>query len=1196
MNRKLLTVVVLLAAVLLFQVGVARADLYGSIRGTVTDATGAGLPDAVVTATNMATNASQQVRTQPDGSYTFLQLAIGDYSLKIEKASFQTFAVAKIHLDVNTVYTQDAQMTVGAINQQITVEANAAQVETTTPQLGTVISSQQIVDLPLIGRNWIQLQQLQPGVVGASDRFGASGPGTNFATNGGESQFNVFLIDGTDTNDLVLNTQTLTMSEDAVAEFRMVTSTINPEYARSSGAIVDAITKSGTNRFHGDAFEFYRDTFLDSTNYFATAPNPFHENQFGGTIGGPVIKNHTFFFFSYQGIREGVPLNNNGVTNGLLLTPVFTQAQRGGNFSGFDFNGTPPVVGPPPIPPVNPNVSPFPLFGDSQSPCPVSGGVMCPAGTFYGKAYAPNGTVITNGLFSTGMIPTQDYNSLSSALLNKYVPLPTPGQGNNFLVVATQTESDNQYLARIDQNFNSKDSLWGTWYMESTPTEEPIPFIGATLPGFGEIDQQHFKLLSLSWTHVFNDHMLNELRAGYNRFNFGAVFPQNPTLPSAAPYNFQITPQDPSGAGLPVIQVTGLFNLGFSEDGPQPRIDQVYQGGDNFQLIEGRHTIKLGIDIRHWEVWNPFLSTNDGFYQFQPFGTYSTGNTGVDFLLGIPALYIQGSGSLENTRTRQYYSYAQDQFKLRSNLTFIFGSGWTVDTPQVNYAFNGHGQVAFSAGQQSVVFPGAPIGVVYQGDPGVNSAGPTQWKNFGPRLGVAYSPDWGWLTGGPNKTSIRAGFGIYYDKSETEQADQVVGMPPFATTVLNGALAPGVIVGVNPGFKNPYADIATGAVVPSPFPFHGFPSNVNFATTPGLEPIWGFCCASVAPNTTDPRVTNYNLTVQRQFPSNTILTVGYVGSQARHLTLGLPQNIVTGLGINDTPINLYNINVYGSIDTLFSEGNSRYNGLQISVDKRMSHGLQFLISYTYSHSIDDTSGFENSSFGTFGSELGGFGGSIRASNPYCFPKCDWASSIYDARQRLVLSYVYHLPGVHGNWMVSRLTQGWTVTGITTFQTGFPFDVADLNTPSGGCDLGGDFSCWDGPNQVAPVSYLNPRVVQTINGAVGHFWFNPNSFAQVTCAPSCPAAGVSPTSVAAYGDTPRNALRGPGLNNWNFVLYKDTSISESTTIQLRLEAYNVFNHTQFDPAGLTGNVSSGNFGQILGAHDPRLMQIAAKFIF
>jgi Carboxypeptidase regulatory-like domain len=1150
-----------LCALSLMPLNVARADnLYASIRGTVSDPTGAGVPDVTVTATNVATGVTQQVTSASDGSFSFLQLAVGDYNVTANKAGFETFTAAKIHLELNQVYVVPIPLTLGAVSQEVTVQANGVQVDTTTTQLGTVVEAPQIVSLPLIGRNWQQLQQLQPGVVASSDRFGQD---DMFATNGGESQFNMILIDGTDTNDLSLNTNTFVPSEDAISEFKMVTSTMSPEYARTSGAILNAVIKSGTNHFHGDAFDYYRDTFLDARNYFAASVSPFHENQFGGTLGGSIIKNHTFGFFSYQGIREGVPQTSNGVESGVQTTPVFASGQD---------TGTTPFAGLA----ASTNTSPFPLVGDD--------GVTYAAGTPYST------------IFSTGVIPTADINSVASGLL-KYIPAPntTLGGAPAFTFNATEAESRNQYLYRIDQVFSSKDILWGTWFNETVDVTEPVSFFGGNLPGFGERDGEHFKFLTLSWSHVFNDHMVNELRGGYNRFNYAAGFPNPAVSPSAA--GFSITPQDPAGAGLPLITVTGLFDLGFSPYGPQPRIDQLYQATDNFSIIEGRHTLKVGFDMRRWEELSPSLGYNSGEFAFRSYGTFSTGVPGADFLLGIPAWFTQGSGGLEDARTRQYYSYVQDEFRYRPNLTLIYGLGWTIDTPDINIAYDGHGQMAFRPGEQSTIFPGAPVGIVYQGDAGVSAAGPTQWKNFGPRLGLAYSPDWGWLTGGPGKTSIRAGFGIYYDKSETEQAGQVgFGVPPFATSTLSGVLGSGApVLSINPGFANPYADIATGATVPNPYPFTGYPSNVDYATTPGLEPVFGPCCAVVAKKFLDPRMTNYNLTVQRQVGTNTIVTVGYVGSVARNLSYGMPINVVTGLDATNSPVFPYPIGVYGPIDTIFSGGNSNYNALQASIDKHVSNGLELLASYTWSRSFDDTSGFENSSFGEYGGQGGGYGGSIRASNPYCFPACDYAASVFDAPQRLVVSYVYQIPGMHGGaWWLGRLTQGWTISGITTFQEGFPVDIADLANPSGGCQEG-DFSCWDGPDQIAPVHYMNPR-------SPGHPWFSASSFAPVPCSPvtGCPSIGISPTSVVAYGNAPRNPIRGPGLNNWDFALYKDTSINESMKIQLRMEAYNLFNHTQFNPDGLSTDLISAaitpSFGSISEAQNPRLMQLVAKFIF
>ena len=1029
-----------LSIFVLASAGTARAQsLYGSIRGVITDPTGGVIPDVAVTATNMATNVSQQAKSRQDGTYSFLQLAVGDYSLRAEKDGFKGFAATKIHLDLNSVYIQDIHLVLGATTEMIEVEASAVQVDTSSAQSGVVIDSNQLVNMPLLGRSFIQLQELQPGVVGGSDRFGYGTSTPDLATNGGQTQFNVFLIDGTDTNDLVLNTFTFIPPPDAMTEFRMVSGTLNPEYARSSGAILSALIKSGTNAFHGDAYDFYRDTFMMPIDPFTQKRPKFHQNEFGATIGGPIIKNHTFFFFSYGGERFSEPQPGSQTVS----TVVYSAAQLGGTFG--------PTV-------ASSNPSPFPLWGDT---CPPSG-PKCAAGTPYST------------LFASGNIPTQDFSTFSTGLVTKYVPSSNQADGQTFVWNPNRQASDNQYLVRIDENISSKDSIWGTLFIESFPRTDSSPFFGATLPGFSETDKVHSKFLSLSWTHYLSDHILNELRGGYNRFNFDAVEPTTPVSPSSAGFN--ITPQDTAGQAFPVIDVQGLFKLGFSEDGPQPRIDQVYQGADNLTLIHGSHTLKMGFDMRRWEVFNPFLSNNDGLIVFRPYGTYSTGNAGADFLLGIPTRYIQSSGAVENSRAQQYYSYIQDQYRVRSDLTINYGVGWTIDTPMNNIAYNGHGQVAFRPGQQSIVFPNAPVGVVYQGDPGVHSAGATYpWRQWGPRVGFAYSPSWGgWLTGGPGKTSIRGGYGIFYDRSETEQADQVVGMPPFAITESLGVFSSGgATLQVNPSFQNPFTDIATGAAVANPFPYGGPSQSVAFTSANGNLPVFSFCCAVLDGATRDPVAENFSLTLERQVTANTIVSLGYVGSVAHHLTVGLPVGVATGLNASNNPTFNYDPTVYGPIDTLLSIGNSRYSSLQATVNKRLSHNLQFLVSYTYAHSIDSTSGFENSAFASFGGQSGGFS-TLRTSNPYCFPKCAIASSIYDARQRLVISYFYEIPGLHRGELLSRATSGWTIGGITQFQTGFPLDVIDSAAPSGGCNGGGDFGCWDGPNLVGPIHYLDPR--------------------------------------------------------------------------------------------------------------------------
>src|SRR5215467_217398 len=392
----------------------AKADnLYAKIQGTVTDPTGAVLAGVKITATNVGTNLQYAAETQGDGGFVLLNLPIGTYRVSAEHSGFRSFTASGITLALDQVYALNIKMELGQVSEQVLVEAARVQVETANTQLGTVINGDTIVDMPLLTRNFTQLQLLVPGVMSGSDRFGNGSGGTSFSTNGSQTQQTSFLINGQDSIDLPLNTALIIPSPDAIAEFNMVTDTINPEYGRNSGAIMNVAIKSGTNNFHGSAFNFYRDTFLNTRDFFTHKAAIFHQNQFGGTIGGPVIKNHTFFFFSYQGSRFRQPQASNQNT-------LFTDAQRGGDFSDFSFNGAPPKTAG--AAPTNPNVSPIAMFGDAASPCPATGTTMCPAGTYFGKAYDNSGALLTNGLFSTGVIPSQDLNALAVGLMNKYVP------------------------------------------------------------------------------------------------------------------------------------------------------------------------------------------------------------------------------------------------------------------------------------------------------------------------------------------------------------------------------------------------------------------------------------------------------------------------------------------------------------------------------------------------------------------------------------------------------------------------------------------------------------------------------------------------------------------------------------------------------------------------------------------------------
>lgn len=1148
-NKGLLKSIVLTALFCLLAGSAAKADeLYGRIRGAVTDPTGAVVPNANIAVTNVGTGVSKTTTSSADGYYEVPQLAVpGTYKVTVEVTGFRKYEASGISLHVNQIYVLDVALEVGLVTQQVTVEAAPTQVEKTSMELGATVSGSQIVDIPLNGRNWTQLQQALPGVVAQSDGRG------NFATNGSQTDQNSFLVNGVDTNDLPLNTPLVIPSPDAIAEFHMVTNTINPEYGRNSGAIMNAVTKSGSNSFHGSGFEFYRDTGLNTRNFFSPTSTVFHQHQFGGTIGGPIWRHHTFFFFSYQGTRNRIP------DGGSQAVSVFTSDERNGIFPDVASSST---------------GSPFAMVGED--------GATHPAGTPYST------------LFPTGSIPSVDFNSISSGLLSKYIPPPTTGTEYDFNPVTTGKAD--QYLSRIDHTFGSKDAIWGSWYWQSHPTQDDLPFTGATLPGFPETSQSHIQEYVLSWNHTLSSTTLNEARFGYTRLNFVAVQPVNLLNPQSVGFTGIIT-QHPEASSWPLINVSSslgpTFSLGFSNNGPQPRIDQTYQIDDNFTKIVGRHTFKAGFNMRRFQVYNPFFSNINGNFTFAGSGAYTTGDGGADFLLGIPDSYSQSGGDIINARAQEYYLYFQDQWQVKKHLTLTYGTGWSIDTPLMDNYHAGHALVAFRAGQQSTIFTNAPTGYVFQGDPGVNAAGTTKYGHFGPRFGFAWSP------GESGKWSIRGGYGIYFNRSLEEQTLQFLGDAPYSVTSAGVADASTQAAPLSPSFAAPFTDIAGGGSISNKFPLPANPpSDVSFAP---YEPF--NYLLTMDPNISIPYAQNFNLTVERQLPGAAVLSLAYVGALARHLIIVRetdPGINPAGCAADPTCVAYRAIqsavypNNFPLDGSIFSgdandqtSGISNYNSFQATLNKHVSHGLQFFAAYTWSKAMDDGSGFENSAFG--GGGFGGYGG-LRATNPFNQTLADYGPSVYDATHRLVINYTYDIPPIHhfSNSAAKRFVEGWRMSGVTTFQSGFALDVIDAGYRSLTCTALIFSACWDVPNAVSAAQYYNPRTSSLVNATKGgttphdHYWFNPNAFSR--------------EAIGTMGNAGRSPLRGPGINNFDWGFYKDTNITERTRLELRFEFFNLFNHTQFSDNSISTNINSGNFGRVLSAQPSRIIQLAAKFYF
>jgi hypothetical protein len=1141
-----LVVVVLGAATLLVQATMAD-ELYGRIRGVVLDPSGAAVPEVRLALTSVGTGIKQEDVSGPDGGYTFINLKPGSYSLSATKAGFRTFTVTGIKVEPNEIFVQNIPLELGTTSETVEVSATQTQVEQTSMELTNSITSKTITDLPLNGRNYIFLQQTLPGVVVPDTRFN-----TNFSTNGSQAQQNSYLVNGNDSNDLPLNSPLAPPNPDSIEEVKMVTNTINPEYGRNSGAILNAVTKSGTNSFHGTGFEFFRDTSLNTHDFFHKTATIFHQNQFGGTFGGPIWKNKSFAFFAYQGTRARQPgANSNGTTN------VLTQDQLNGAFDPANMSAT--------------KTNPFPIEG--------SNGTLYPAGT-------PWATI-----FPTGVVPTSDFNPLAVSLVQKFVPLPNCGSGCNIYSFNPVTKlTADQYLGRFDQNFGSRDSLWFYGYANNQSTLNDIPFSGSSLPGFGDQSVPFTKQFTAAYQHTFSSDMLNELRAGYTRLNFNTGTPQVIVQPKDVGFP-TIFPQIPQGASYPRMTVDGYFSLGGTSNGPQPRIDQTYQLTDNFSVIKGKHTLKFGYDGRKFQVWNPFGARNNGLFSFTTAGNYSTGDAGLNFLLGIPTSYNQGSGQIILAEAWEHYMYAQDQWHVRPDLTLTFGAGYQIDTPVAEYQNGGLSRACFIPGQQSKIFPvgtapngnpgGAPVGYNFPGDPGCDKYGgaSTKYNHIGPRVGFAYTPEGRW-TGGKGKTSIRGGFGIYFNRGEEELNLQDLGSPPIGQTS-NGIGDEGF----TPSFPDPWTDITGQHTLTNKFPYQ--------APTPGavidFSVYYPMAINTVDKSLTTPYAMNYMLTVERELPSAVILRVGYVGSQGRKLPQAYSFNPMTPVGVqtcltipacatngDQAPkkfpdLFLYPADIWGNSGMIHTLGTSNYNSLQISANKRLTHGLQFDASYTYAHSLDTGSSFEDVAFLTTGS-----------FDPYGNRQRDHGSSAFDARNRFTFVFSYEFPHAH---VVQPLLNGWRITGNTVLQSGFPVNLQDSNEFSLVCSPSYSFyACPDRPDIVSGVHYMDPRA------SSNHQWFSTSSFTD--------------NAVGTLGTAGRGVVRGPGYWGTNFSVQKDTSIMEGKTIQLRLEFYNIFNHANF--ANPVGDFAAKNFGQITSLRPfvnsgpspegSRLIQLGAKFIF
>ena len=1162
----------LLVATVIFLAHAVQAATTGTIRGTVVDPSGAVVSNAQVAVTNEATNEMRNMPTDSSGTFQFLLLPVGDYTLRIEHSGFKSYILRAIHLDVNQVASFTVNLQVGQVESTVEVLANPVQIDTTSTQVGTVIDTRPIEDLPLNGRNVYQLVSLQPGIsvpgqgisnpVGTADpnnpifAFRQQGAPLVFSSGGGRLVMNNFMVDGGDTNGTLENQAVVRIIPDAVEEFRVLTNTFNPEFGTNSGSVVNIITKSGSNNWHGGVFEFLRNDVLNARNYFETTGKaPYKLNQFGGTFGGPIRKDKTFFFVSYEGSRErrGVP--------GSPVT-VFSDAERGGNFSDREAN-----------------------FAGA-----VSSSLCFPRDSTPVKCYA-SGTPYST-IFPNATIPAQNFDPVSTTVMGF---IPHANVGDHFLTITPlQPNDSDEFTVKLNHQLNDKNRLSVLYFFDDGFVQK---FGLGNMPGFPVTTNERDQYVNISETWVISSRSLNEVRVSYLRDSRGAEEePVTPAAPSSFGFVGIKTGEPASLQSIPVINISGgpvIGGQGFGSGGGID-IENVYMFADNFSRVMGNHTLKFGGDYRSVQHKQQEVFVFDGDFVFGGFGANSTGDPFADFLLGLPDSYSQGSASYERLHSNGFDFYGQDTWRMRSNLTVNYGLRWELVTPFVDKA-DAMSVFRFppAPGQpapQSHVFPTAPPGLLFPGDPGV-PPGLTQtyYRSFAPRIGLSYAP--GWL--GRDKLVIKTAYGMFYNPIEQSVLLQFNGDPPYGGSSFVSA----------PGFASPFTN-QSGTTLPSPFPFQ-IPNRGQSIDFERFFPIYQY--GNFPPNTRSQYLEQYNLGVEYQLSPTMVAGGAYVGSQGHRLLAsydGNPGNpqlclqlAAQGLGcgpfgedvtytlpsgktlFGTRPAGVFSndpaagLEAFGSIFTINSIANSAYNSGQFRFERRGTN-LEFLASYTFSKSLDNASGFEN------------------LLNPFCF-KCDRELSGFDVRHRFVLSYTYRLP--FGRFAPSSgwergLLNGWEVGGITTFQSGIPVRLVDLvsdNSLTGGYD----FEPADRPSIVGPVRIQDPRTSGCAFGSgpgtgtpcssQPNMFFNPNAFA------------FEP--LGQIGNARHDMFPGPGVNNWDFSVIKRTQIKERYSWEFRTEFFNVFNHAQF--LNPDGNIGDGiNFGRVTQARDPRFIQFATKLNF
>ncbi len=1174
-------------AVVLFGSVAVWAAITGSISGIVTDPSGAVVPGVTITATSVSTNVKSVVVTDAKGFYNLPALSVDTYDVTISHpAGFSDYKQSGVKIDANSAVRIDIGLQVADVTNTVSVKSDALQVETQSTQNGVVIEGTKVTSVPLNGRSYIDLLKLQPGVspYSHSQNSGTSGVGATQVSgdldngqqsvNGGRTGTNGFTVNGANVEEGVHNGAALIPNLDSIAQFRIITNNFDAEYGNYSGGQINVVTKSGSNQYHGSVFDFLRNTDLDARNYESPTRGVFIQNQFGGAAGGPIKKDKIFWFADYQGTRQ--------ILGQTQAYAVPSDADRTGNL--LDQGVTLPTPG---------NLNPT-GFGSGTV---VGAGFANTLSQELGKTVTPGERYYSPGcdaascVFPNAVIPQ---SVLSPVAVNTLQYIPTANSivngGPGYSTSAfNETLTDNKGSGRVDIPTRAG-AVFGYYFFDRFLTVNPYSQV--SVPGYAATNQGQTQLINVGLTTTFNSSTVNDVRLAYLRdVNLTGQPTAGQGLGTSLASQGFVTPFGPQGGIAPInpayqgvaVYNFNNFNLGLPPDALR-QYNNTFQILDNVTKIFGTHTLQFGANLHYNQINERNYDCYNGCFSFD--GS-ETGQDFADFLIGAPVNFTQASQQLLDSRSKYYGFYGQDSWRASKTLTVNFGLRWEVATP---FYDTQNKLETVVPGEQSLAFPGAPVGLVVPGDPGVpRTLGPTQYNNWGPRVGFAYSPDntdgfLGKLLGGAGKTSIRAGYGIFYSAIEDATGFVEVGDAPYGNyySVPKTQLA------------TPFVDRASGVGAGQKFPFVFPPTNVsprNPDTTLNFAqalPIGGsdyFYYKNKLPS-----VQEWQLSLQRQLGTATVLSVTYVGTAGRHLltfeesnpgdqalclqlsnTANLaPNSPVCGPGeenqvfttasgqtVSSTrPVFGINYNSNPYIETSVS---SSFNSLQVTLQHTEKY-LNFLVGYTFEKSLDN------------GSD------SFDATNPLN-PGQTRAISNFDVPHNVVASYTVELPFDHfigGGDLAKRFTAGWELSGVSTFATGEPVTLNENDDQS----LLGAFSA---NVDVPKLANNGSRLAGNRNPRSGQPYFNPNFFAT--------------EDLGQVGNAKRRFFTGPGIDNYDAALLKSTTITEGTKLQFRAEAFNVFNHAQFrNPSGLVNNPGVGGFGYVTSANDPRILQVALKFLF